>query len=161
MPAPVSHTEFRAVRASVEQLFDVVVDEGVLPKVLRRYRLVPAVTGTEDVTGPWHVPGSRRTVRLGDGTAVREQVTEWRRPVRFGYRVDGFTGAIARLAAFAVGTWDFDGDDAASTFRWTYAFQPRHALARPGLQILVATQWSGYMRQCADACAELASRGLD
>ena len=156
---PVEHTEIRDVSVSVVRLFDVVVDEGVLPKVLHRYGLVPAVTGTEDVSGRWDVPGSRRTVRLADGSAVHEQVTDWHRPTRFAYRVDGFSGASALLATAAVGRWVFAGDDQTSTFTWTYAFTPRHALARPALWAFVAAQWAGYMRQCADACAALAISG--
>jgi hypothetical protein len=55
----------------VQRLFDEVVAGDVLPKVLHRYGLVPAVIGTEDLTGPWDTPGSQRRVCTSDGRRVR------------------------------------------------------------------------------------------
>ena len=69
----VSHTVNRLARVGVQSLFDTVVAEDVLPKVLRRWGPIPAVVGTRDLTGPWTTPGSERTVVLDDGTSARER----------------------------------------------------------------------------------------
>ncbi len=92
----ISYTLSRDLDVDVEHIFDVVVGEDVLPKVLRRWGPVPAVTGTRDVTGPWDTPGSERTVLLEDGSTAQEQVLVWERPRRFEYRVDRFTSPLGR-----------------------------------------------------------------
>ena len=63
-----SHTVSRDTAATVERIFDVVVAEDVLPKVLHRWGPIPAVTGTRDLTGPWDTPGLAQ-----DGRARRRQ----------------------------------------------------------------------------------------
>ena len=144
--------------ASVERLFDTVVAEDVLPKVLHRWGPVPAVTGTREQTGPWHTPGSERTVELDDGSTAREQVLAWERPLRFEYRVDGFTSPLGRVANHAIGAWEFASHGPVSaSFRWTYSFYPRTRLGGLVLRMIVPTAWSRYMAQCAALCAELAA----
>ncbi len=48
------------IRASLEHVFDFVVAEDVLPKVLLGYGPLPAVTSTSDLHGRWDQPGSYR-----------------------------------------------------------------------------------------------------
>jgi hypothetical protein len=153
-----SHTVCRELEVSVERLFDVVVAEDVLPRVLRRWGPVPAVTGTRDLTGPWDTPGSQRTILLGDGNTAREQLLHWERPRRFEYRVDRLNGPLGRLVDHAIGCWVFSETEHGSTFHWTYSFYPRRRQARVLLTALVHTAWARYMEQCADCCAELAGR---
>jgi len=83
----------RDTKVDRSRLFDVVVAEDVLPKVLTRYRLVPVV-GTSGNTGPWDQPGSVRTVHLAGGASAREKVTAFERPTYFAYRLSDFTFAI-------------------------------------------------------------------
>lgn len=152
-----SHTVYRELIVPVERLFDVVVAEDVLPKVLRRWGPIPAVVGTRERTGPWNVPGSERTVLLADGGTAREQVLVWERPRRFEYRVDRFTSPLGRLADHAIGSWTFSDTQSGSAFRWVYSFQSRGRLATIPLAALVRVGWSRYMSQCADRCVELAT----
>ncbi|SDJ51687.1 Polyketide cyclase / dehydrase and lipid transport [Frankineae bacterium MT45] len=158
MVRAVSHTVTRTSRVDVQKLFDEVVQEDVLPKVLHRYLLIPAVSHTEGNTGPWDVPGSVRTIRFTDGTSAREEVLEWASGRRFAYRVDKFTNALGPLATHAIGEWDFQSEPAGSGFRWTYHFHPRNRAAVPVVRLLVALIWRGYMAKCADLCVELAER---
>lgn len=57
--SPLTCTVERGAHALVRRLFDEVVAEDVLPKVLHRYGPIPAVVGTEWLTGPWSTSGSR------------------------------------------------------------------------------------------------------
>jgi hypothetical protein len=152
-----SHTLCRELNVSVEHLFDVVVEEGVLPRVLHRWGPIPAVTGTRDLTGPWDTPGSERTVLLEDGHTARERVLSWERPQRFEYRVDRMTSPLGRLVDHAVGMWEFTGTERGSSFRWTYWFEARGRLPAILLKMFVRIAWARYMRQCADMCVELAA----
>ncbi len=152
-----SHTVSRELEVDVELLFDIVVAEDVLPKVLHRWGPIPAVTGTREVTGPWDAPGSERTVLLEDGSTARERVLVWERPRRFEYRVDRFTGPFGRLVHHAVGAWDFTITERGSSFRWTYSFEGRGRPAAILLGLFVRIAWARYMDQCADLCVKLAA----
>jgi hypothetical protein len=152
----VSYTVNRLVSVGVESLFDTVVAEDVLPKVLHRWGPVPAVVGTRDLTGPWTEPGSERTVVLDDGSTARERLTLWERPRRFEYVVDRFSSPLGRLIDHATGAWEFDNRGSASSFRWMYSFHPRSVAAMVPLQLLIRTAWARYMGQCADLTVELA-----
>lgn len=153
---PASRTVTREAATPVERLFDVVTAEDVLPKVLHRFGPVPGVAATRDLTGPWDRPGSSRTVVLQDGSTVRETLLEHEPPHRFAYRVEDFTSQIARVAAHATGTWEFEPTRSGSRFTWTYAFTPRGAATAPLLALVVRTAWAGYMARCADRCVALA-----
>jgi Polyketide cyclase / dehydrase and lipid transport len=142
---------------AVERLFDVVVAEDVLPKVLHRWGPIPGVAGTRDNTGPWDQPGSERTVVLEDGNTGRERVLDWVRPSRFEYRVDAFTGAFGRVVDHAIGSWEFTDTGRGSAFRWTYTFTARGLVGAALLAAGVPLAWARYMEQCAAECARLAA----
>jgi hypothetical protein len=152
-----SHTVCREVNVDVERVFDVVVAEDVLPRVLPRWGPIPAVTGTCDLTGPWDTPGSERTVLLEDGNTAHERVLGWERPQRFEYRVDRFTNPLGRLVDHAIGLWEFTRTERGSSFRWTYSFEAKGRLPAVLLKVFVRIAWARYMRQCADLCVELAA----
>jgi Polyketide cyclase / dehydrase and lipid transport len=152
----ISHTVRREAGVGVERLFDTVVAEDVLPKVLHRWGPIPAVVGTRDLTGPWTVPGSERTVVLDDESTARERLVWWERPRRFEYVVDRLTSPLGRLVDHATGVWEFDERRDRSSFRWTYSFHPRNLAASAVLRLVVGTGWARYMAQCADLTVELA-----
>jgi hypothetical protein len=156
----VSHTVTQQVPVPVERLFDTVVAEDVLPYVLHRHMLVPGVRSTDELSGPWDVPGSTRLVRLTNGATVREEVTGWQRPNTFSYRVTSLPKPLSLLADEAVGLWGFEAvDDARCRLIWTYSFQPKGGWAIPLLRAFMRTQWAGYMRRCAERCGYLAMAG--
>jgi hypothetical protein len=145
-----SYSLERVLCVPVTRTFDVTVAEDVLPKVLKRWGPVPAVIGTADLTGPWDVVGSERTVLLADGNRARETLLQWERPRHFRYRVDRFSGLIGRLCDHAIGEWFFFDDGPSSRFQWTYTFFGRGAAAEAALGVVVRTAWARYMEQCAD-----------
>jgi Polyketide cyclase / dehydrase and lipid transport len=155
--ATASHTVSRELEVGVERVFDVVVAEDVLPRVLHRWGPIPAVTGTQDLSGPWDTPGSQRTVVLEDGSTARERVIVWERPWRFEYRVDQLTSPLGRLFSHAIGSWSFAETGSGSEFRWTYSFHSRGRAAAALLTLVAHTAWARYMGQCADLCVERAT----
>jgi hypothetical protein len=137
-----------SVSAGAPQVFNFVVAEDVLPKVLTGYGLLPAVVGTSGNTGQWDRPGSVRTVHLADGTTAREEVTDYESGRYFAYRTSDYTFALRHLAAFAEGQWWFKPDANGTAVRWTYTFQAKNWLTSILLRLFVRTQWVGYMRTC-------------
>jgi hypothetical protein len=130
---------------------------------------IPPVKGTSGQTGRWDIAGNARVVHLGDGTSVREEITlsdpsDGHPPsdgrARFGYRVSGFTGPMARLAREARGEWLFE-EIAPDRTRivWTYAFEPASPLARLPLSLVVATFWKAYMKDGLENVRRAAERG--
>lgn len=149
----IAHTVFRTAAVEVETLFDVVVAEDVLPHVLHRWGPIPAVVGTQALTGPWSRTGSERTVLLSDGNTARERVLVWERPARFEYQLDSLTGRFGRLFDHAFGSWTFAATgDGRSRLRWTYTFYVPGVLAAGVMQIVAWSAWARYMEQCADLC---------
>ena len=155
-----AHTVIReAAGVDVSRLFDVVVAEDVLPKVLHRWGPVPGVRGTSGNTGPWDTPGSSRTVLLEDGSTARETVLRWERPATFAYRVEAMTNPLGRLVDHAHGRWEFTPmAGGGSRFAWTYRFTPRSRFAAPLIRVFVWAAWARYMAGCADRSVALAKQ---
>lgn len=136
------------IAARREPTFDFVTAEGVLPKMLTGYQLLPAVVRTSGNTGPWDRPGSARTVHLADGTTAREEVTAYEVPRYFAYRTSHYTFALRYLATHAEGQWWFEEHNNGTKVRWTYTFHPRSWFSAIPLAMFVRTQWLGYMGTC-------------
>lgn len=154
---PVSITRSVVLPAPPARAFDFIAAEDVLPKVLTGYGPLPPVVRTSGHTGPWDVPGSVRTVHLGDGSTVREQVTLHERASRFAYRVSEFGNPlIAALATEGRGDWTFEPAEGGTQVRWTYTFDAKSGVAAVPLRGIVQVLWRGYM----DVCLENARRIL-
>ena len=126
-----------SVGAKIVPVFDFIVPEDVLPKVLTGYGLLPGVVRTSGNTGPWDSPGSSRTVHLADGTTARETVTAYARPRHFSYRTDQYTFALRHFANSAVGEWWFDELLDRTHVKWTYTFNSKGILTVPILKLFV------------------------
>jgi Polyketide cyclase / dehydrase and lipid transport len=117
---------------------------------------VPAVRSTSGQQGRWDVVGRSRSVHLGDGSTVREEITASNPsagglPIggiaTFSYRVSGFSGPIGLLAKEAHGTWRFEQvSPQKTTIQWTYTFVPKSWLGSVPLRFILATFWQAYMR---------------
>jgi hypothetical protein len=136
------------VPGRVEDVFDFVAAEDVLPKILTGYGLVPGVASTSDISGPWDQPGSHRIVHLLDGSTVNEGITAYNRPSYFAYRVSNPSFALKHLMAEARGQFWIAPTEGGTNVTWTYTFQARNRLAKLPLTLFVKTQWKGYMDVC-------------
>jgi hypothetical protein len=136
------------VSARIEDVFDFVAAEDVLPKILTGYGLVPGVASTSEISGPWDRPGSHRIVHLLDGSTVNEGVTEYDRPSYFAYRVSNPSFALRHLMTEARGQFWFAPVQAGTRLKWTYTFRAKDRIAMLLLVLFVKTQWKGYMDIC-------------
>lgn len=129
---------------------------------------VPAVRSTSGQDGRWDVVGRSRSVHLGDGSTVREEITgsepaggalPTSNVATFSYRVTGFSGAIGLLAQEAHGTWRFEQVGPSKTrIEWTYTFVPKGWLGLVPLRFILATFWRAYMRDGIENVRLIAER---
>lgn len=133
---------------SIEQAFDFVAAEDVLPKILTGYGLVPAVASTSEISGPWDQPGSHRIVHLKDGSTLSEGLTNFERPSYFAYQVSNPSFALKHLMRHATGQFWFTAAEGGTHVRWTYTFHAKSWLTKLPLTLFVKTQWNGYMEVC-------------
>ncbi len=134
------------IDAPIEAVFDFVVAEDVLPKVLLGYGPLPRVVHTSDLHSSWEEPGVHRTVHLADGSTAREEVTDFRRPHYFAYNVSQFTFALRHLATEGRGQWRFTRTADGTRVEWIYTFTARSPLTYPLLLAVAQWLWRGYMR---------------
>ncbi|AUW57830.1 polyketide cyclase [Sphingobium sp. SCG-1] len=147
-PNDVPITREALVPGAIRDVFDFVAAEDVLPKILTGYGLVPGISHTSDITGPWDQPGPRRIVHLLDGSTVREGVTHYDRSHYFAYRVSDPSFALKHLMVEAKGEFWFEETDAGAQVRWTYTLRAKNRLPKLPLRLFVGTQWTG----CMDVC---------
>ena len=147
-PLNVAVTREIFVPHPIQEVFDFVTAENVLPKILTGYGMVPGVAFTSDVSGPWDRPGSHRVVHLTDGSTVNEGLTHYDRPSYFAYRVSDPSFALKHLMTQARGEFWFQPADGGTKVKWTYTFQAKNGLAKLPLLLFVKSQWKGYMDRC-------------
>ena len=140
------HTTVEArVGAPPEAVYDVIVATDP-SRLVQGYGPLPRATGTSDPDGVWGRAGASRTVHFGDGSAARERLVAAERPGHLRYRVTDYTNSLRVWATAAVADWRLTRDGAATRVVWTYAFEPRFALARLALLPVVHGLVRGYMR---------------
>ncbi|RZL85622.1 MAG: SRPBCC family protein [Sphingomonas sp.] len=144
----VAVTQETWVSGSIEEVFDFVAAEDVLPEILTGYGLVPAVAFTSNVSGPWDQPGSDRIVHLADGSTVREGLTHFQRASYFAYRVSNPSFSLKHLMVEARGEFWFEERDGGVHVKWTYTFVAKNRFAKLPLTLFVKTQWNGFMEVC-------------
>ena len=133
---------------AIQDVFDFVAAEDVLPKILTGYGMVPGVASTSDISGPWDRPGSHRVVHLADGSTANEGVTHYDRPSYFAYRVSDPSFALKHLMTEARGQFWFEPANGGTRVKWTYTFQAKNRLTKLPLALFVKSQWKGYMDVC-------------
>jgi len=133
---------------AIQEVFDFVAAEDVLPKILTGYGMVPGVASTSGASGPWDRPGSHRLVHLADGSTLNEGLTQFDRPSYFAYRVSNPSFALKHLLAEACGQFWFEPADGGTKVKWTYTFRAKNHLAKLPLTLFVKSQWNGYMDVC-------------
>ncbi|PJI44677.1 MAG: polyketide cyclase [Rhizobium sp.] len=136
------------VSHAIQDVFDFVAAEDVLPKILTGYGMVPGVASTSDVSGPWDLPGSHRVVHMADGSTVNEGVTHYDRPSYFAYRVSNPSFALKHLMTEAIGQFWFEPSNGVTKVKWTYTFRAKNRLTKVPLTLFVKSQWKGYMDVC-------------
>lgn len=144
---PVAHTESFTVNAPLSTVYDFVVADDVLPKILKKHRFIPAVEGSTIHHGNWVTPGSYRTVHFANGDTLREELTSFDRPAYFAYTVSQFSGFLRRLATHGTGQWWFRANGDQTEVTWTYTFYARSKSRRFLLRPFINHDFRTYMKR--------------
>jgi len=148
-PISIAITRTQTFHHPIAAVFDFITSEEVLPKILTRFLLVPGVSGTSDISGPWDTPGSMRIVHLQDGSQVQEQVTDFVPHGYFEYLIWNFSNPMMKLMSKgASGVWHFQELGPHTEVRWTYTFFARGRIAALPLRLFAHVLWRGYMDRC-------------
>lgn len=138
-----ANTERFTVNIPTEKVFTFIVAEDVLPKILKKYLFIPAVTSSTVHQGNWETPGSYRTVHFANGTTLREELNHFDQPEFFAYTVSNFSGFQKHFASHGTGQWWFEQDGEVSHVTWTYTFYAksrfRHFLLRLSMKFAFRT----------------------
>ncbi len=145
MPRSVVVDESRVVPVTADDAFHRTLP-APLPEIFSRRRGVfPPVKEVRDQTGAWDAAGQTRTVRLGGGASMREELTSVDPPRSFGYRLTTITGPMALLIDHVVGEWIFTPAAGGTEITWRWDIHPKSAPASRALP-LFARMWKGYAR---------------
>lgn len=124
-------------------VFDTVIAMPLPELFDRRIGMIPAVTELRDEPETWRAAGQTRTVVLGDGGRLREQLTAVEAPDRFGYRLEVLAGPMRLLAKGVEGEWRFAPAYGGTRVTWSW----RLTLANPaalGVMPVFAVFWRRY-----------------
>lgn len=128
-----------------------------LAKIMPAYGLIPGVVGVEEQTGPMHVIGSSRRLRLTDGTTAVEQVTSCEPPREVQYRLYELTNLFRHLVAEARAEIRFrEFQEDYTRVEWQYTFFGRSPVAALVLKLLIPLQYKGFMQSALDRSKRLA-----
>ena len=128
-----------------------VIDPLIFPRIFRGWGPVPGVAAIEEEALGGTV---KRTVRLDDGSTVRETVLSFRPGRAFRYRAFGHTAPVRWWAAEARALWRFQAHAEGTRVTWFYRFQARGALGALCLRVIVKP---AFQRAMSTALATMAS----
>ncbi|QWT24621.1 hypothetical protein KPL76_04360 [Subtercola sp. PAMC28395] len=133
--------------------FDIVVPRDDSTLFTGYAKVLPAVVGLSDFSGPYDVIGAHRTVHLSDGGSFRETIVGYERPDadhaigHFDYNVSLFTGVLSSLVSDATARWTYAPGSAGRThITWTYGYRPLPGRAFV-VRHLIGPLWLRYMRK--------------
>ena len=150
----VSATVTADVRASTADAYDYVAREDTPARDLRRYLIVPGVSGDRLIAGgAWDHVGAMREVLLDDGRSCIEELDLLERPSRFEYHSHDYTFPFGVFIDQAHGSWTFSPTDAGSHVTWTYTFTPRSCAKETELRAFTDAFFRPYMEQAMSSIA--------
>lgn len=117
----------------------------------KRHGPIPPIVEVRDQTGPWERSGLTRTLVLGDGATMREELTAVNPPHSFSYRITEPTGPFGLLIDHADGKWAFEpSSGAGTTVTWSWTIHPRSRVLTPAVHVF-GIFWRGMARKALAA----------
>lgn len=114
--------------------------------------VIPAVLEATVDGGGAHATGALRTVRLGDGTVIKERVLALEAPHLHRYDMAEMNPTQRLLLTNMVAEWRFEDVGGATRVRWRYAFHPRNIAVAPATWVM-AKVFRVAMQRCLQRLA--------
>lgn len=141
-------------KVDIDRAWDVIIPVDIPSIFTGLPPLIPAVTSTEDQSGPWDAAGQTRRFKLADGNETAEVIDAVDRPHSFNYTVGPFSGPLGSLVKHAKGEFVFEPMGGGTHIRWTYDWA-----SKPGAQPIIwvlARVWNVYAKRMLYKLARLA-----
>lgn len=114
--------------------------------------LIPGVVEASVDGGGAHETGALRTVKLGDGTVIKERVLALEAPHLHRYDMVEMNATQRLLLTNMVAEWRFEDVGGATRVRWRYTFHPRNAAVAPATWVM-AKLFRVAMQRCLQRLA--------
>jgi hypothetical protein len=137
----------------IEEVFDVAVDVRSLARFFTGFApLIPGIREASIDGGGDTVAGSLRTVRLSDGSTIKERVLALDRPRLHRYEMAEMNALQRVLCTNMVSEWRFSDAGGATKIVWRYAIHAKDAARAPAAW-LVGKLFRRAMQRCLDNVA--------
>lgn len=111
--------------------------------------LIPGIREASFDHGAKPAPGALRTVKLTDGTTIKERVLEFEAPRVHGYDMAEMNALQRLICTNMVSRWTFAPEGEGTRVVWSYAIHPKGALMGP-VAWLVSRFFEKAMQRCLD-----------
>ena len=134
----------RTYPAGVARSFDTTLALPLPYLFAHRYAAIPPVTQVRDQEA-WDAVGCTRTIVLGDGGTIREELVEVDRPHAFAYRLTDVTGPMSLLVSSVNGRFTFESAGTGVRITWSWVVHPRGRVGTAAMPVF-ARMWKPYAR---------------
>lgn len=161
MASPLTVSASRTFPVPADRAYELTITWPLDELFVRRFGPIPPIVRTEqDDDDAWGTIDQVRTIHLGDGGSMREQLTVVDAPNEFGYRITGITGPMKGLADHIDGLWSFEPVGTGSRISWTWTIHPKYAASAVVLPVF-GKIWQAYARRSLDRLEVLLLGALD
>lgn len=114
--------------------------------------LIPGIAAASIDGGGGARAGALRTVKLTDGSIIKERITRFEAPHVHAYEMAEMNALQRLLCTNMVSTWTFADEGGATRITWHYEIVEKGAVMRP-LAWLVGRSFERAMQRCLDNVA--------
>lgn len=114
--------------------------------------LIPGIVSASLDGAAAPAPGVLRTVKLSDGTSIRERILEFEAPRLHRYDMAEMNPLQRLICTNMVSTWGFYDEGGATRIVWRYEIHPKGPLTLP-LAWVVSRLFQRAMQRCLDNIA--------
>ena len=147
------------VQCSLDHAFRVTSSPETMVKAFRGYGPIPGITSIHQAE-KGDQAGAIRVVHNSDGSRIEEEITDWREPELFAYRmVRGIRYPFRLLVNGGEGEWRFEPQESGALVSWTFAWNLTSLIAWP-LTRLVAIFFCKAMDDCLCRIQEMSTKSI-
>ncbi|MEL6463681.1 MAG: SRPBCC family protein [Pseudomonadota bacterium] len=121
------------------------MDQNPITDFVTATEAIPAIEGTEVLSGNWPEPGAVRRVDLAGGHSVHERVLT-NTPTSFTYQIWDITAPAGRVVDHIKGEFNFEQRGDSVQVTWDYNIKPNIFIARPAINRYLRDDFGPFMR---------------